>query len=349
MPISTCWRRPRSATTASWVSRLTFSTCRTRRPAWSSGTRTAGRSGRRSSSTCGIVYRDNGYQEVRCPQILDRTLWEKSGHWEHYKANMFTTESETRDYAIKPMNCPGHVQIFNTDVRSYRDLPLRYGEFGSCHRNEPSGALHGVMRVRGFTQDDGHVFCTEDQIQPEVTAFNELVRKVYADFGFHDVAVKLALRPEGRVGADELWDKAEDALRASLQASGLEWEELPGEGAFYGPKIEFHIKDAIGRSWQCGTMQVDFSMPGRLGAEYVGEDNARHTPVMLHRAILGSLERFIGILIENHAGAFPLWLAPVHVVVMSISEHQADYADTVAEKLRAAGPARRSRFAQREN
>jgi len=283
------------------------------------------------------VYRDNGYQEVRCPQILDRSLWEKSGHWEHYKANMFTTESESRDYAIKPMNCPGHVQIFNTDVRSYRDLPLRYGEFGSCHRNEPSGALHGVMRVRGFTQDDGHIFCTEDQIQPEVTAFNELVRKVYADFGFTDVAVKLALRPESRVGADESWDKAENALRAALRASNLEWQELPGEGAFYGPKIEFHIKDAIGRSWQCGTMQVDFSMPGRLGAEYVGEDNARHTPVMLHRAILGSLERFIGILIENHAGALPFWLAPVQVVVMSISEHQEDYAAQVAETLRAAG------------
>ncbi|MBK6401272.1 MAG: threonine--tRNA ligase [Rhodocyclaceae bacterium] len=283
------------------------------------------------------VYRDNGYQEVRCPQILDRTLWEKSGHWEHYKANMFTTESESRDYAIKPMNCPGHVQIFNTDVRSYRDLPLRYGEFGSCHRNEPSGALHGVMRVRGFTQDDGHIFCTEDQIQPEVTAFNELVRRVYADFGFKDVAVKLALRPDSRVGADELWDKAEHALREALKAGNLEWEELPGEGAFYGPKIEFHIKDAIGRSWQCGTMQVDFSMPGRLGAEYVGEDNARHTPVMLHRAILGSLERFIGILIENHAGALPLWLAPVQAVVMSISEHQEDYAASVAEKLRAVG------------
>jgi threonyl-tRNA synthetase len=283
------------------------------------------------------VYRDNGYQEVRCPQILDRSLWEKSGHWEHYKANMFTTESESRDYAIKPMNCPGHVQIFNTDVRSYRDLPLRYGEFGSCHRNEPSGALHGVMRVRGFTQDDGHIFCTEDQIQPEVTAFNELVRKVYADFGFTDVAVKLALRPDSRVGADELWDKAEAALRAALKASNLEWQELPGEGAFYGPKIEFHIKDAIGRSWQCGTMQVDFSMPGRLGAEYVGEDNARHTPVMLHRAILGSLERFIGILIENHSGALPFWLAPVQVVVMSISEHQEDYAAQVAGTLRAAG------------
>jgi threonyl-tRNA synthetase len=283
------------------------------------------------------VYRDNGYQEVRCPQILDRSLWEKSGHWEHYKDNMFTTESEKRDYAVKPMNCPGHVQIFNADVRSYRDLPLRYGEFGSCHRNEPSGALHGVMRVRGFTQDDGHIFCTEDQIQPEVTAFNDLVRRVYADFGFTDVAVKLALRPESRVGADDLWDKAEEALRAGLRASGLDWTELPGEGAFYGPKIEFHIKDAIGRSWQCGTMQVDFSMPGRLGAEYVGEDNARHTPVMLHRAILGSLERFIGILIENHAGALPLWLAPVQAVVMNISEAQADYAEAVAKKLRAAG------------
>ncbi len=283
------------------------------------------------------VYRDNGYQEVRCPQILDRSLWEKSGHWEHYKDNMFTTESEKRDYAVKPMNCPGHVQIFNTDVRSYRDLPLRYGEFGSCHRNEPSGALHGVMRVRGFTQDDGHIFCTEDQIQPEVTAFNDLVRKVYADFGFNHVAVKLALRPDSRVGEDALWDKAEDALRAGLRASGLEWDELPGEGAFYGPKIEFHIKDAIGRSWQCGTMQVDFSMPGRLGAEYVGEDNARHTPVMLHRAILGSLERFIGILIENHAGALPLWLAPVQAVVMNISEGQADYAESVAKTLREAG------------
>jgi threonyl-tRNA synthetase len=283
------------------------------------------------------VYRDNGYQEVRCPQILDRTLWEKSGHWEHYKANMFTTESESRDYAVKPMNCPGHIQIFNTGLRSYKELPLRYGEFGSCHRNEPSGALHGVMRVRGFTQDDGHVFCTEDQILSEVTAFNGVVRKVYADFGFTDVAVKLALRPEGRVGADELWDKAETALRAALKASGLEWEELPGEGAFYGPKIEFHIKDSIGRSWQCGTIQVDFSMPERLGAEYVGEDNARHIPVMLHRAVLGSLERFIGILIENHAGALPLWLSPVQVVVMNISEAQSEYAESVAKKLRDAG------------
>ncbi|MFZ2629868.1 MAG: threonine--tRNA ligase [Rugosibacter sp.] len=283
------------------------------------------------------VYRDNGYQEVRCPQILERTLWEKSGHWEHYHEHMFTTESEKRDYAVKPMNCPGHVQIFNTGIRSYRDLPLRYGEFGSCHRNEPSGALHGVMRVRGFTQDDGHIFCTEDQIQQEVTVFNDLVRQVYADFGFTEVAVKLALRPASRVGEDASWDKAENALRASLTASGLSWEELPGEGAFYGPKIEFHIKDAIGRSWQCGTVQVDFSMPQRLDAEFVGEDNARHTPVMLHRAILGSLERFIGILIENHAGAFPLWLAPVQVVVMNISEAQAGYAVEVTRLLQKAG------------
>ncbi|WP_341679431.1 threonine--tRNA ligase [Niveibacterium sp. SC-1] len=283
------------------------------------------------------VYRNNGYQEVRCPQILDSTLWRKSGHWDHYKANMFTTESESREYAVKPMNCPGHIQIFNEGLRSYRELPLRYGEFGSCHRNEPSGALHGVMRVRGFTQDDGHIFCTEDQIESEVTAFNALVRKVYADFGFNDVTVKLALRPESRVGTDEAWDKSEDALRSALRASGLAWEELPGEGAFYGPKIEFHIRDAIGRSWQCGTVQVDPSMPARLEAEYVGEDNARHTPIMLHRAILGSLERFIGILIENYAGNFPLWLAPVQGVVMSISEHQADYAADVAKGLRDAG------------
>jgi threonyl-tRNA synthetase len=283
------------------------------------------------------VYRDNGYQEIRCPQILDRSMWEKSGHWEHYKNNMFTTESEKRDYAIKPMNCPGHVQVFNSDLRSYRDLPLRYGEFGSCHRNEASGALHGLMRVRGFVQDDGHIFCTEDQIEAEVTAFNALVKKVYADFGFDQVAVKLALRPESRVGSDDIWDKAENALRAGLKASGLEWDELPGEGAFYGPKIEFHIKDAIGRSWQCGTMQVDFSMPGRLGAEYVGEDNARHVPVMLHRAILGSLERFIGILVENYAGALPLWLAPVQAVVLNISEKQADFSAEVVKTLRQAG------------
>ena len=283
------------------------------------------------------VYQDNGYLEVKCPQILDRTLWEKSGHWENYKDNMFTTESEKHDYAIKPMNCPGHIQIFNTGLRSYRDLPLRYGEFGSCHRNEPSGALHGIMRVRGFTQDDGHIFCTEDQIQPEVTAFNDLVRKVYADFGFADITIKLALRPEKRVGSDDVWDKAEIALREALKASGLDWEELPGEGAFYGPKIEFHIKDAIGRSWQCGTVQVDFSMPQRLGAEFVGEDNSRHTPVMLHRAILGSLERFIGILIENWSGALPLWLSPVQAVVLNISEKQSDYAEHVAKTLREAG------------
>ena len=283
------------------------------------------------------VYRDNGYQEIRCPQIIDRVLWEKSGHWEHYKANMFTTESEKRDYAVKPMNCPGHVQVFNSDLRSYRELPLRYGEFGSCHRNEPSGGLHGLMRVRGFVQDDGHIFCTEEQIESEVTAFNALVLKVYRDFGFHDVMVKLALRPEGRVGSDEIWDKSENALRAALRASGMTWEELPGEGAFYGPKIEFHIKDAIGRSWQCGTIQVDFSMPGRLGAEFVDEDNTRKVPVMLHRAILGSLERFIGILVENHAGALPLWLAPVQMVVMNISQAQEEYAGKVAETLRSFG------------
>jgi threonyl-tRNA synthetase len=283
------------------------------------------------------VYRDNGYQEVRCPQILDRSLWEKSGHWDHYHENMFTTESEKRHYALKPMNCPGHVQVFNAGLRSYRDLPLRYGEFGSCHRNESSGALHGLMRVRGFVQDDGHVFCTEDQIEAEVTAFNALVKQVYADFGFNEVAVKLALRPASRVGSDEIWDKAEAALRAGLRASGLEWTELPGEGAFYGPKIEFHIKDAIGRSWQCGTMQVDFSMPGRLGAEYVAEDNTRRVPVMLHRAILGSLERFIGILIENHSGALPTWLAPIQAVVLNISEKQADYAEDVVNQLHAAG------------
>ena len=283
------------------------------------------------------VYRDNGYFEVRTPQILDRTLWEKTGHWQNYKDNMFTTESEKRDYAVKPMNCPGHVLIFKTGLRSYRDLPLRYGEFGSCHRNEPSGALHGIMRVRGFTQDDGHIFCTEDQIQSEVTAFNHLVNRVYADFGFHDVRVKLALRPEKRIGSDDIWDKSERALRESLKTSGLQWDELPGEGAFYGPKIEFHVRDAIGRSWQCGTMQVDFSMPQRLGAEYVGEDNARHTPVMLHRAILGSLERFIGILIENWSGALPLWLAPLQLVVMNISENQSRYAGQVADTLREAG------------
>jgi threonyl-tRNA synthetase len=283
------------------------------------------------------VYRDNGYHEIRCPQILDRSLWEKSGHWENYKDNMFTTESEKRDFAIKPMNCPGHVQVFNSDLRSYRDLPLRYGEFGACHRNEPSGALHGLMRVRAFTQDDGHIFCAEAQIEPECVAFHRLAFRVYADFGFEDIAVKIALRPEKRIGTDEQWTKAEDALRAALRACGTEWQELPGEGAFYGPKIEYHLKDSLGRSWQVGTMQVDFMMPQRLGSEYVAEDNARRTPVMLHRAIVGSMERFIGILIENHAGAMPLWLSPVQVVVMNVTDRQEAYVEEVAGALRAAG------------
>jgi len=283
------------------------------------------------------VYQDNGYQEVKAPQILDRTLWEKTGHWDNYRDNMFTTESESRSYALKPMNCPGHIQIFNSGLHSYRDLPLRYGEFGQCHRNEPSGALHGMMRVRGFTQDDGHIFCTEEQVQEEVAAFDKVVRQVYTDFGFTEVAVKLALRPEKRVGEDAVWDKAESALREAIRASGTEWEELPGEGAFYGPKIEYHLKDSIGRSWQCGTMQVDFSMPGRLGSEYVTEDNGRKVPVMLHRAIVGSLERFIGILIENHAGAMPLWLAPVQVVVLNISDAQSEYVKNVAQTLKKQG------------
>jgi threonyl-tRNA synthetase len=283
------------------------------------------------------VYRDNGYLEIRCPQILDRSLWEKSGHWENYKDNMFTTESEKRDFAIKPMNCPGHVQVFNSDLRSYRDLPLRYGEFGACHRNEPSGALHGLMRVRAFTQDDGHIFCAEGQIEPECVAFHRLAFKVYADFGFEDIAVKIALRPDKRIGTDEQWTKAEDALRAALRACGTQWQELPGEGAFYGPKIEYHLKDSLGRSWQVGTMQVDFMMPARLGSEYVAEDNTRRTPVMLHRAIVGSMERFIGILIENHAGAMPLWLAPVQVVVMNVTDRQEAYVHEVAGALRAAG------------
>ncbi|MBP9947263.1 MAG: threonine--tRNA ligase, partial [Vicinamibacteria bacterium] len=283
------------------------------------------------------VYRDNGYQEVRCPQILDRSLWEKSGHWENYKDNMFTTESEKRDFAIKPMNCPGHIQIFNKGVRSYRELPLRYGEFGACHRNEPSGALHGIMRVRAFTQDDGHIFCLPAQIAPECVAFHALAFRVYRDFGFENVQVKLALRPDKRIGSEEQWDKAEEALREALRASGAEWEELPGEGAFYGPKIEYHLKDSIGRSWQVGTMQVDFFMPGRLGSEFVAEDNTRQVPVMLHRAIVGSMERFIGILIENHAGALPLWLAPVQVVVMNVTDRQEAYVREVASDLRAAG------------
>jgi len=283
------------------------------------------------------VYRDHGYQEVKGPQILDRSLWERSGHWENYKDNMFTTESEKRDFAIKPMNCPGHVLIFNSDLRSYRDLPLRYGEFGACHRNEPSGALHGIMRVRGFTQDDGHIFCTPAQIEAECVAFHGLALSVYRDFGFGDVAVKLALRPTPRMGSDEQWDAAEEALRSALRACGAQWQELPGEGAFYGPKIEYHLKDSIGRPWQLGTMQVDFQMPGRLGAEYVDDDNARKVPVMLHRAIVGSLERFIGILIENYAGAMPLWLAPVQAVVLTITERQADYARAVEAALRSAG------------
>ncbi len=282
-------------------------------------------------------YRSNGYLEVRCPQILNRSLWEKSGHWANYKDNMFTTASENRDYAIKPMNCPGHVQIFNKGLRSYRDLPLRYGEFGACHRNEPGGALHGIMRIRGFTQDDGHIFCTEDQILAECEAFTAQLQRVYRYFGFHEVIYRMATRPDKRVGADELWDKAENALTESLRRSGCAFEVCPGEGAFYGPKIEYSLKDAIGRAWQCGTMQVDFNMPGLLGAEYVAEDNSRKTPVMLHRAILGSMERFIGILIENHAGALPLWLSPVQIVVLNISVGQSAYARTVGEQLRAAG------------
>jgi threonyl-tRNA synthetase len=283
------------------------------------------------------VYQDNGYLEVRAPQILDRSLWEKSGHWENFKENMFTTESEKRDFAVKPMNCPGHVLIFNSDLRSYRELPLRYGEFGACHRNEPSGALHGLMRVRGFTQDDGHIFCAEEQIQPECTAFNQLALDVYRAFGFSDVVIKLALRPEKRLGEDAAWDRAENALRDALRACNVQWAELPGEGAFYGPKIEYHLKDSIGRSWQCGTMQVDFQMPARLGAEYVAADDTRKVPVMLHRAIVGSLERFIGILIEHYAGALPLWLAPLQAVVLTITDRQAAYAERVAGALRAAG------------
>ncbi len=283
------------------------------------------------------IYQDNGYQEIRCPQILERGLWEKSGHWENYKDNMFMTESEKHDYAIKPMNCPGHIQVFKSDLRSYRDLPLRYGEFGACHRNEASGALHGIMRVRGFVQDDGHIFCTEDQITDECVAFNRLALAVYADFGFENIAIKIALRPDKRIGSDDTWDRAENALRDALKASGVEWTELPGEGAFYGPKIEYHMKDSIGRSWQCGTMQVDFSMPARLGAEYIDAHSARQTPVMLHRAIVGSLERFIGILLENHAGSMPVWLAPIQVVAMNVTEHQTAYVNEVVTGLKAAG------------
>lgn len=278
-----------------------------------------------------------GYKEVKTPQIMDKTFWEKSGHWDNYKDNMFITNSEKREYAVKPMNCPGHVQIFKNGLRSYRDLPMRLAEFGSCHRNEPSGALHGLMRVRGFVQDDAHIFCTEDQIVSEAQAFNELLVRIYRQFGFNDVSVKLSLRPEKRAGSEAIWDKAEQGLRDALTACGVAWEELPGEGAFYGPKIEYHVKDALGRSWQCGTLQLDFVLPERLDAEYVTENNDRARPVMLHRAILGSLERFIGILIENHAGSFPLWLAPVQMVIMNITEKQADYCREVATKLQAAG------------
>ena len=283
------------------------------------------------------VYRDNGYQEVKGPQIVDRVLWEKSGHWEKYREAMFTTESEKREYALKPMNCPGHILIFKQGIKSYRDLPLRYGEFGQCHRNEPTGGLHGIMRVRAFTQDDGHIFCTEDMILPECLAYTTLLQKVYKDFGFTDIIYKVATRPEARIGSDAIWDKAEHALMESLRASGCEFVIAPGDGAFYGPKIEYTLKDAIGRQWQCGTMQVDFSMAERLGAEYVAEDSSRRHPVMLHRAIVGSLERFIGILIEQHAGALPAWLAPVQVVVASISEPTADYASFVVKSLQKQG------------
>ena len=283
------------------------------------------------------VYQDNDYQEVKAPQLLDRSLWEKSGHWSKYKENMFTTESENRYYALKPMNCPGHIQIFNSAVRSYRALPIRYGEFGACHRNEPSGSLHGLMRVRGFTQDDGHIFCTEDQILSECTAYTKLVQKVYADYGFTDISYKIATRPEKRIGDDATWDKAEKALMDALDASGIKYDILPGEGAFYGPKIEYHLRDSLGRGWQCGTIQVDFQMPARLGAEYVTESNGRATPVMLHRAIVGSLERFIGMLLEHYAGQLPPWLAPVQVAVANITDDQADYAKEVVSMLKKAG------------
>jgi threonyl-tRNA synthetase len=283
------------------------------------------------------VYRENGYQEVKGPQILDQGLWEKTGHWDKYRENMFVTESEKRDYALKPMNCPGHIIIFKQGIKSYRDLPLRFGEFGQCHRNEPSGGLHGIMRVRAFTQDDGHIFCTEDQIQSEVVAFTTLLQKVYKDFGFTDIIYKLSTRPEKRIGSDESWDRAEAALANGLKASGCEFEYLPGEGAFYGPKIEYTLKDALGRPWQCGTIQVDPNLPERLDAEFVGEDGARHRPILLHRAIVGSLERFIGILIEQHAGALPLWLAPVQVVVLNITDAQGEYVQNVVKTLQNQG------------
>ena len=283
------------------------------------------------------VYRENGYQEVKGPQILDKSLWEKTGHWDKYRENMFITESEKREYALKPMNCPGHILIYKQGIKSYRDLPLRFGEFGACHRNEPSGGLHGIMRVRGFTQDDGHIFCTEDMIQAEVTAFTTLLQKVYKDFGFTEILYKLSTRPEKRIGSEESWDRAEAALADGLRASGCEFEYLPGEGAFYGPKIEYVLKDALGRQWQCGTIQVDPNLPERLDAEFVGEDGARHRPIMLHRAIVGSLERFIGILIEQYAGALPTWLSPVQVAVLSITDSHAEYAQSVAQSLQKQG------------
>ena len=283
------------------------------------------------------VYQENGYMEVKAPQLLDRSLWERSGHWDKYQDNMFTTKSENRYYALKPMNCPGHIQLFNNTVRSYRDLPLRYGEFGACHRNEPSGSLHGLMRVRGFTQDDGHIFCTEDQILDECIAYSDLVKKVYADFGFHDISYKVATRPAKRIGDDASWDKAEKALMTALDQAGIKFDILEGEGAFYGPKIEYHLRDSLGRSWQCGTIQVDFQMPGRLGAEYVTEDNEHKVPVMLHSAILGSMERFIGMLIEHYAGLLPTWLAPVQVGIANITDEQADYAKELVETFRKAG------------
>jgi threonyl-tRNA synthetase len=283
------------------------------------------------------VMRQCGYQEVRTPQVMDRTLWEKSGHWGNYGENMFVTESEKRTYAVKPMNCPAHIQIFNLGLKSYRDLPLRLAEFGACHRNEPSGALHGIMRVRGFTQDDAHIFCTEEQLHAESADFIKMVMKVYRDFGFDQIELKLSTRPEKRIGTDEEWDKAEEALAAALNAQGLQWEVQPGEGAFYGPKIEFSLRDSLHRVWQCGTLQLDANLPARLGATYIAEDNSKKTPLMLHRAVFGSLERFLGILIEHFAGAFPLWLAPVQMVVMNITEAQADYAQQITHKLLAAG------------
>ena len=283
------------------------------------------------------IYRESGFSEVRCPLMLDKSLWEKSGHWEHYNDYMFTTSSENREYAVKPMNCPGHVQIFNSDLRSYKELPLRYGEFGSCHRNEPSGALHGLFRLRNFTQDDGHIFCTEDQIQSEVYNFSRKLKSVYSDFGFENIIYKLSTRPKDRVGDDSVWDKSEKALSDALDEVGATWEVLPGEGAFYGPKIEYSLKDSLGRVWQCGTIQIDFNMPKQLGAEYVTEDNNRETPVMLHRAIVGSLERFIGILIENFGGAFPLWLSPTQVGIATITKSQDQYAKKILDHIKEAG------------